>query len=63
MFDWLLRQMDRRKHIRRESDQQLRMRDVIQKKRDASRDALQKLNQWQERRFHVVPVDLERRRA
>lgn len=64
MFDWIEKKLERRRHIRRESDQQLRMRDAIQKKKDAALDALEKLNQWQpDRRFHVVAVEFERRRA
>lgn len=63
MFEWIGKQFDRRKHIRRESDQQLRMSDAIQKKKDAADAAIEKMNQWHEKRFHVVAVDFERRRA
>lgn len=56
---------ERRKRTRRDSDLQDKMREAIRKKKEAAEDALAKLNQWNliDRRFHSIPVDLERRRA
>ena len=55
---------NRREKSRRNEDIKDRLEKAIDDKHKASLEALEKLRQFSfERRFHVLPVDLERRRA